>query len=115
MKSRTIFQVSPRNKKCDRGIAQCEHHPSKFVQAVPNEEGCFTLVLWAELNLVKGRVMVQLREPHVPREGFQALVYKRQWKYVFPGYIIQTPEVQAPPDLTVVPQEIHPGNSLGLR
>ena len=48
-----------------RGVAQSEPHLSKFVQAVPGDGGCFPLVLWANLNLMKGRVSVQLGEPHV--------------------------------------------------
>ena len=55
----------------------------------------FLLVLWADLNLLKGGVSAQLGEPHVPREGVQALIYKRQRKYIFPGNIIQAPVVQA--------------------
>ena len=39
-------------EKSGRGVAYSEPNPSKFVQTVPGDEGCFPLVLWADLNLV---------------------------------------------------------------
>ena len=53
VKSRTT-QLMAQEKKGDRGVAQSEPHRSKFVQAVPGDEDCFPLVLWADPNLVKG-------------------------------------------------------------
>ena len=93
------------------GIGQSEPHSSKFVQAIPGDEGCFPLVLSADLNLVKSGVSVQLREPHIPGEGVQALMYKRQTKYVLPGHIVQAPVIQAPPNLTVLLPDQHRSGS----
>ena len=45
-------------EKSGLGVAYSEPHPSKFVQAAPGDEGCFPLVLSADLNLVKGGVGV---------------------------------------------------------
>ena len=39
-------------EKSGRGVAYSEPNPSKFVQAVPGDEGCFPLVLWVDLYLV---------------------------------------------------------------
>ena len=88
--------------KSDRGIAQSEPHPNIIVQAVPGDEGRLPLVLRSDHNLVKGGVSVQLREPHVPGEGVQAVIYKKQWKYALSCHIVQAPVIQAPPYLTVL-------------
>ena len=54
-KEDTIFQMRPRTHeiygpgKSGRNVAQTEPNPSKLVQAVPGDEDCFLLVLWADL------------------------------------------------------------------
>ena len=101
-KASTIFQVRPRNTKfmTREKVVGAFHSPNP-IQANSYRPNWVTraVLLLADPNLVKGGASVQLGELHGPREGVHALICKRQWKYVFPGHIIQAPVVQAPPDI----------------
>ena len=89
-----IFQLRPRNTKfmAREKVAGALH----FLKPILTNS---FRPYRADLNLVKGGVSVKLREPHVPGEGVQAIIYKRQWKYVLPCHIVQAPVIQAPPYL----------------
>ena len=60
-----------------RGVAYSELNPSKFVQAVPSDEGYFPVVLWADLNLVtvEGVYNVYYGAPCLTVEGVYIVYY----------------------------------------